>query len=143
MEKNFRIGDGSNELICGDRLFDVHNCYDFSGLLVGADRVVQISFYPNREYGAGGPPVLLEFHEINYLELSPGFGTRSISVIDEMGYMNPDQRDDEWLVAEQQSTSADHLLFRLGSDFDFVRIHARRAHLRTGTSLRVATKAIR
>ena len=137
MDKDFKIGQ-SNELVQGDQVFDLHNVYDFSGVTIGPDRTLQVSFQPNREHGKGHLPVLLEFREVDYLLLSPGFGIRCVRDLDEMGYMGPEQDDDQWLLSEDQATEADHLLIRLGSDY--VRIHAQHAYLRISPSSAVASR---
>lgn len=126
MDKNFRLGQ-SNEIVREDRVFDLHNLYDCSGLSIGAERTAQMCFQPNPEHGAGQPCVLLEFDEIDHLEVCVRLGTRLSEDLDEMGYMSPDQHDAQWLLNEEQATEADHLYFRLGAGF--VRIHAQRARL--------------
>ncbi len=127
MDKDFLIGQ-SNELVRGDRVFDLHNQYDFSGVAVGFDRTAQVSFDPNPEHGRGEPPVTIDFLGIDYLEFSAGFGSRPIPDLEEMGYMSPDRRDDEWLLSEQQAERTDHMFIRLGSDS--IRIHSQQARLR-------------
>ena len=128
MNKSFEVGQ-SNELVREDGHFDLHNQFDFVGLTIGADRTARLLFRPNPEHGGDNPPVLVEFRDVDYLELSPGFGTRPVLGLDEMGYMSPEQEEDDWLMTESQATNADHLLFRLFCDH--VRIHAREARLRT------------
>jgi len=124
VEKNFLLGQ-SNELVREGRVFDLHNLYDFSGLSIGADRSALMSFQPNPKHGSGQPCVLLQFDETDHVEAR--FGTGAIQDLDEMGYMSPDQQDDEWLLGEDQAAEADHLYFRLGAGF--IRIHAHRARL--------------
>lgn len=126
MKKNFTI-EQSSELVRGSRIFDLHNRYDFSELRIRPNSTAMIAFHPNSEYGSEEPPLILEFLEIDYLELSPGFGTNLIADLDEIGYMGPHQRDDVWLLDEQQATESDHILFRLSPAF--IRIHARQARL--------------
>ena len=128
MKKGFEIGQ-SNEIIKAGKIYDLHNLYDFIGVVLKAkDRRFQILFEPNPEYGKGQLPISLSFEEIDYLEFSPNFGTRVVSGLDEMGYKNPEDRDDEWLMDEQQATCNDHLFFRMDGG-DFIRVHCQYADL--------------
>jgi hypothetical protein len=128
MQKDFQIGQ-SNELIKDGVLYDLHNLYDFGGIFVDGSRCVHISFMPNVVHGKGQHPIIVEFDEVDYLEFSQGFGMRPITELDEMGYKSPGDRDDKWLMTEEQAGADDHLFFRLGLGDDFVRVHSRRARL--------------
>ncbi len=124
MKKNFMIGQ-SIEIVKSDKFYDLHNTYDFVGItLKGNSRRLQIFFEPNPEYGKGQPPVLLNFEEIDYLEFSPNFGAQVICGLDEIGYKEPEDRDDDWLMDEQQATPNDHLFFRL-DDCSFISVHCK------------------
>jgi hypothetical protein len=128
MEKKFELGQ-SNEILKGGRIYDLHNMYDFTGIYVGANRDVHISFQANAEQGRGQPSLALVFSGVDYLEFSPGFGARAVQDLDELGYKSPDDRDDEWLLTEQQATPGDHLFLRFGGG-DFIRVHSQQARLR-------------
>ncbi len=128
MEKTFSLGQ-SNELIKAGKIYDLQNLYNFVGLVLkGKERQLQILFEPNLDSGNKGSSVSLVFDEIDYLELSPNFGSRVITGLDEMGYKSPDDRDDEWLLSEQQSTLDDHLFVRLDGA-DFIRVHCKHADI--------------
>ena len=129
MRKNFQIGQ-SNELVAEGRVIDLHNEYDFSELSFRSDRVVRLIFVPNPEHGKGQAPVVLEFVDVDLIELSDGFGTKPIQDLEEVGYMREDQSDDAWLLNEDQVTSDDHLYFRLGTAY--IRIRSRQAYLHAG-----------
>jgi len=134
MNKGFEIGQ-SNEIIKAGKIYDLHNLYDFIGIVLKAkDRRLQLLFEPNPEYGKGQLPISLNFEEIDYLEFSPNFGTRVISGLDEMGYKNPEDRDDEWLMDEKQATSNDHLFFRMDGG-DFIRVHCQNTDIVEATTL--------
>lgn len=134
MKKGFVIGQ-SNELIKAGKVYDLHNLYDFVGIVLkGKDCRLQILFEPNSEYGKDQLPISLNFEAIDYLEFSPNFGTRVVDGLDEMGYKNPEDRDDEWLMDEQQATSDDHLIFRLDGG-DFIRVHCQYADIVEATKL--------
>ena len=127
MKKDFEVGQ-SNEIIKAGKIYDLHNLYDFVGIVLKTkDRRLQLLFEPNPEYGKDESPISLIFEEIDYLEFSPNFGTQVISGLDEMGYKNPKDRDDEWLMDEQQATSNDHLFFRMDGG-DFIRVHCKNAY---------------
>ncbi len=128
MNKNFEIGQ-SNEIIKSGKVYDLHNSYDFVGIVLKTSvRKLEVLFEPNSEYGNNELPILLCFEEIDYLEFSPNFGASAVSGLDEMGYKNPDEPDDEWLMSENQSTSNDHLFFRLDGG-GFIRVHCKKANL--------------
>jgi len=128
MKKGFRIGQ-SNEIVKSGKIYDLHNLYDFVGIILkGKERRLQILFDPNLEHGKDQLSISLNFEEIDYLEFSPNFGARVISGLEEIGYKNPEDRDDEWLMDEQQATSSDHLFFRLDGG-DFIRVHCQNADL--------------
>jgi hypothetical protein len=129
MKKDFRVGQ-SNEIVQGGRVFDLHNQYDFSGVYVGPNRSVQVSFAPHPEHGRGHPPVVLMFDGVDYFELSSSFGTQPIPGLDELGYKNPDDRDDASLLSEEQAADTDHLFLRF--DSGFVRIRSESARLQAG-----------
>lgn len=125
MNKGFEIGQ-NNEIIKAGKIYDLHNLYDFIGLVLKPrESRLRLLFEPN-SYGKGESPISLIFEGINYLEFSPNLGTRSISGLDEMGYKNPEDHDYEWLMDEQQATSSDHLFFLMDGG-DFVRVYCRNA----------------
>ena len=127
MKKDFKIGQ-SNELDHAGRVFDIHNQYDFSGVEVCPGRFIRLIFDPNREYGAGEPALAIVFEKVRFLEFSAGFGTRDVSCVEEMGYKNPTDRDDEWLLDEKQASPNDHFFLRL-SEVDYIRVGADAAHI--------------
>ena len=128
MKKEFLLGQ-SNEIIKAGKIYDLHNLYDFVGIVLnGKDRQLRILFDPSPDFGEKGGPVSLVFNKIDYLELSPSFGSRVIQNLDEMGYKKPDDQDDEWLLDEQQSTPNDHLFIRFEGN-DFIRVHCQHADI--------------
>jgi hypothetical protein len=133
MRKNFRIGQ-SVELVKGNLAFDLHNLYDYVGSFLFGARRLCMYFEPNPQFALGQMPIAVEFHNVEFLEFSPHFGTRDIHDLDEMGYKAPSDRDDNWLLTEEQATSADHLFFRfLGGAF--IRVHSECAYLHEGMRL--------
>ena len=128
MKKAFLLGQ-SNEVIKDSKVYDLHNQYDFSGIVLKwDDRRLKVLFNPRTDYGDMGAPISLVFNEIDYLELDLDFGSRVIQNLDEMGYKNPDDQDDEWLLDEQQATPKDHLFIRL-EDNNFIRVHCKHADI--------------
>ena len=127
MKRNFMIGQ-SNEIIYKGKVFDLHNEYDLENLRFGPDHVALLSFEPNSQHGKEGLSLVLNFNLVDFIELSQIFSSHRNRDLDEIGFIGAKQRDDSWLLDEDQATSADHLFFRLGSGF--VRIHAQEAFLR-------------
>ena len=126
MKKNFQLGQ-SNEIIIHDEIFDLHNCYDLTSItIMGSECSLKIFLSPTHGTQNKIYPVFFFFNLLDYLKFSPGFGTRSISNIDEMGYKAKDDRDDEWLLTEQQATWDDHLFLRFSKN-DFIRVHSVKA----------------
>lgn len=130
MEKNFRV-DQSNALARGNELFDLHNCYDYKGIILQGSRVLYMFFEPNAQYGSGQAPVMLKFSDISYFEISSNFGGVEVSVLEEIGYKAHGDRDDNWLLDEQQASQSDDLFFRF-SEGRFIRINSQVATLQSG-----------
>jgi len=135
MEKDFQVGQ-SNELVKAGQVYDLHNQYDFAGLSVDAGRNIRLSFEPNSEHGQNLPSIVVEFQDVDYLELSDNFGASVVRELDEMGYKEGDEKDDSWLLSEDQATGESHLFFRFGNGH-YIRVHARSGHLQEGTSISV------
>lgn len=110
---------------------------------VSTDRSLLIAFEPNAEHGADCQPLALEFSEVDFLEVSDEIGAKGIRDIDELGYKEPTDRDDEWLMSEEQASSRDHLFIRLIGGH-FIRVHAKRAALteRNATRLQPLSREV-
>ena len=126
MDKDFEIGQ-SNEIIKSGKIYDLHNLYNITGIILDRNlSQLKIMFKPASEYGEGNPSLVLNFRNIDYLEFS--LNTMGILGLDEMGYKSPEDRDNNWLMNEQQSTPEDHLFLRLldGDGNDFIRVHCQK-----------------
>ena len=110
MKKNFKVGQ-SNEVEQEGRFFDLHNCYNFSGFYVEAKKAL-LGFEPDLDHGEGLPPIVIEFVGLVYLGISSDFCSTEIVHLDEMGYKNPGDLADEWLLDEAQADENDHIFFR-------------------------------
>jgi len=120
MEKDFKVGQ-SNELLKGDRIYDLHNCFDLkSVVLMGND--AEMTFSPSPVYGQGYSIIKVHIRDIDYFELSASFRTTEIIDFDEVGYKRREDRDDTWLLTENQSTEKDDMFFRF-FEGHFVRFH--------------------
>lgn len=127
MRKNFRVGQ-ANELIKDDRIYDLHNCFDFECLVVSGGGDIELVFKPNPEHGEGYSRIAVRVQSVDYLEISPQFGAARITDIDEIGYKLREDRDDSWLLTEIQATEkADVFIRFLGGHF--VRFHGEDASL--------------
>ncbi|ULA64750.1 MAG: hypothetical protein LZF86_190043 [Nitrospira sp.] len=135
MEKNFRIGQ-SNELVRDGKVFDLHNCYDYKGIILKGSRLLLIFFEPNLQHDGGQAPILLEFAKVTTFEVSQNFGGADVADLDEMGYKTIGDSDYNWLLDEQQATKDDDLVFRFDNNH-FIRINSLVATLRDGIRLPV------
>lgn len=122
MNKNFKVGQ-SNELIKEGRIYDLHNCFDFDGLLITGKGVIILMFRPNDSYGVGYSAITIRAQSVDHFEVSPHIGAFIVSDIEEIGYKSRDDNDDNWLLNENQATTADDLYFRF-NDGNFVRFHS-------------------
>jgi hypothetical protein len=127
MNKDFKVGQ-ANELIKESRVFDLHNCFDFSSLTISGACVLILTFKPNTNHGAGYSGVTLQAQSVDYLEISPRFGSTRLRDLEEIGYKSRGDHDDNWLLNESQATAADDLFFRF-NDGHYVRFHCERATL--------------
>jgi hypothetical protein len=128
MKKNFKIGQ-SNELIKSDVVYDLHNEFDFLGItLKTSDRTLRLVFKPNSQLENSNSPIVLNFQNVDYLEFSTNFGSQINSGLDEIGYKNPNDRDDNWLKSEQQANCDDHLFFRFDKG-EFIRVFCQKVEL--------------
>ena len=126
--KDFQGVMESNGLLKAGRFYDLHNCYEFSGIYVGGNRCARLYFEPHIEWGRNEVPVALVFHDVEFLQVSSGLGVNAILDLDEVGYKEPGEEDDSWLDTEEQSSDAYHLFFRLTNN-EFIRIYSKRACL--------------
>jgi hypothetical protein len=123
MKKNFKVGQ-SNELITVKNTYDLHNMYDYIGVMIrNSTQDVKISFVPNSTYGKDEAQISLRFSKVSFLEFSSNFGAQIINNIDEIGYKKEGDYDDEWLLTEVQASGNDHLFFRLENNH-FIRIYS-------------------
>lgn len=130
MRKSFTIGQ-SNELVHDDNIYDLHNRFDLEHLSISPSRSLTLVLCPHVEYGRGLPSLRVEAVDVDFLELSNGFGTRDLSGIEELGYKSPDDTDLDWLMGEHQAKSEDHLVLRFSAE-DYIRFHARDVSLVKG-----------
>lgn len=126
MEKNFKVGQ-SNELIQGEDLFDLHNCYDFTEIHLEG-RKASLGFEPNPDHGNNLPPLIIKFSGLSYFSASLDFCRFVQSDLDEIGYKSANDFDDKWLLSEDQAEKNDHIFFRfIGGQF--IRMLASKAEL--------------
>jgi hypothetical protein len=127
MNLDFRVGQ-SNELIKGERIYDLHNCFDFGGLDVSEAGELRLTFKPNTIHGGGYSSVLVFAQGVDRLAVSSDFGPTTVEYIEEIGYKSPDDADDNWLLSQKQATPSDDLFFRF-NDGHYVRFHSKSASL--------------
>jgi hypothetical protein len=125
MLKNFRLGQ-SNELIMAGHVYDLHNCFDFEKISFLRDCELDIIFKPNSIYGQGNPEITIRITDVDYFECSPRFFMDQIYDLEEIGYKARDDRDDSWLLSEDQAPEAADLFLRF-SGGHFIRVHGTQA----------------
>lgn len=133
MIRDFKIGQ-SNELVKNGKVFDLHNCFNFAGLILQANRKLILVFSPDDKHGNGLRPVSLEFRSIAYLAFSRNFGADQMHDLDELGYKAPADQDDRWLLSETQAGPDDHFFFRF-SGGHHVRVFSEQALLFEGQNV--------
>ena len=126
MEKNFSLGQ-SNELLKDGKIYDLHNCFDLETFVLRASDA-ELVFRPNPTHGRGLPIIKLDVQNVDYLEVSPNFHTANVTDVDEVGYKPRDDRDDSWLLTEEQSQGVGDLFFRFHGGH-FIRFHGSRIFL--------------
>ena len=124
MEKLFQL-ESSIELVKEGKCYDLHNQFDFAGLMFRPDgHRLQVYFLPNAEYGEGQVAVSIVLDDIDYLEFSPNFGASATDGLNEVGFKSPLDRDHDWLMGEKHFSSNDHIF--IGFDGGaFIRAHCR------------------
>ena len=128
MDRNFSIGQ-ANELVLDGQSFDLHNCYDFGGVVIMSTRRVQFWFTPDTEQTKNVNALVIDILGIDVLEITDGIMLGTMRDLDEMGFKNPADVDLDWLMGEHHATGADHLVFSFGPR-EYVRVHGKRAQLR-------------
>lgn len=128
MDRNFSIGQ-ANELVLDGQLFDLHNCYDFSGIVVMSTGRAQLWFRPNPEHTKNVNALVVDVLGVDVLEITQGVLLGTVCDLDEVGFKNPGDTDLDWLVGERHARGNDHLVFSFGPD-EHVRVHGERAQLR-------------
>jgi len=126
MNRDFSVGQ-ANELIKGEKIYDLHNCFDFSGLNI-APGLLGLSFRPNEIHGEGSSCILVFAEGVNRFAVSPDFGRSTVKHLEEIGYKSPGDEDDHWLLRQNQAALSDDLFFRF-NDGHYVRFHSERASL--------------
>lgn len=127
MQKDFSIGQ-SNELIKDGRIYDLHNSFDFESLVVSGCRDIRLVFKPNVDHGKTHSRIAVQIQSVDYFEISPQFGASIICDIDEVGYKFREDRDDSWLLTENQANEAADMFVRFQGGHH-IRFHGGRALL--------------
>lgn len=122
MNRDFRVGQ-SNELIKGERIYDLHNCFDFDGLDVSEAGELRLTFKPSAIHGGGYSSVFVFAQGVDRLTVSSDFGPTTVKDLEEIGYKSTDDEDDNWLLTQKQATPSDDLFFRF-NDGHYVRFHS-------------------
>ena len=125
------FNDDSISVQVGDHYFDLHNCFDLTGLAVDfVQKQVTLSFTGFQPEALSKHVMKLELMvlDIDFLSLSNGAISKMSSDVEELGYKPFNDFDHDWLVNEKSMKSTDHLFIRLAED-EFVRIHGKSAQV--------------
>lgn len=131
MKTNFVLNDDAISIQAGGLCFDLHNCFDLSGLAMNfTERQVTFLFgrnniLPNDKTAA---TLRLFFSDVDFLSLSNGVTMKMVCDIAELGYKPSNDFDHNWLVNEKNRGENDHLFIRLEGD-EFIRLHGKTAEL--------------
>lgn len=132
MDRSFTLRD-SVVLQFQELDLDVHNTYVLDAIEEGrSDCDVLLTL--KKDPGVWVPsnyPVSFAvcFRGVSYLEHSYPILGEVPAEIDEVGFKNPDDKDYDWLLTEEQSDANDHLVFRFVND-EILRIFADIVELR-------------
>ena len=129
MDKDFTVGQ-ANELIKGDVIYDLHNCFDFDGLMIRGNAQCCLAFKPIINFRDTHPSIIIFAKAVDRFVVSDNFGSATITHLEEIGYKSFDDDDDNWLLRQSQATRADDLFFRF-NDGHYVRFHGEFAWLET------------
>lgn len=127
MIKNYQIGQ-NNELVVKGAIYDIHNNYDFHGLIYESNSnalYLEFKKYQSSDLGR----LVLSFEVISYFKASENFFISAVKNIDEFGYKKPRDYDDSWLLNEEQSEVVDHFFVRMEGGH-FLRVYAEKSNLK-------------
>jgi len=108
MTKTFVVDRGV-EIVQEEVTYDLHNNYAISGIAFISEGDLVVIF--NQLKGKGS--LLIRCVGLDYIAMSICVSRASLIFIDEVGYKDPSDNNDEWLMTEEQASSKDHLYFRL------------------------------
>ena len=131
MKTNFVLNDDSVSVQTGDQYFDLHNCFDLSGLEIDfAKKQVTLLLTSSDVTLMNKSPKTLRllFSEVDFCYVSNGTTEKMVRDIAELGYKRPNDFDHNWLVNEKNKSPDDHLFIRLAGD-EFIRVHGETAKL--------------
>ena len=124
MRREFKI-DNQIAIVGDDYYYDLHNCYDLKGLeLDWSKKQVAINFIKvSGEWVKHEDPSRIEilFNGVKYFEVSRDFFLKNSYSLEEIGFKNSEDKDDSWLLSEEQAAADDHLFIRLEND-EYIRI---------------------
>jgi hypothetical protein len=124
MLANF-IFDGSVGIKFHEKHYDLHSFFSIDGIIISpaegklSINLITLGAFRNNVHGVGS--LRISFSGISYIEFSQGFCQICSDTIEEIGFKNPTDRDDNWLKTFCQSEEQDHLFIRF-SNLEFMRI---------------------
>jgi hypothetical protein len=105
----------------------LHNQFDLAWIRFSPkDRAVELEFTATVPTPELPTAIMLQFLDVDWIQLSPHTLSAGSGDILELGYKEPSDTDHDWLLREEQASPNAHFFLRLAGD-EFVRLHARRA----------------
>ena len=98
MDKDFTVGQ-ANELIKGDVIYDLHNCFDFDGLMIRGNAQCCLAFKPIINFRDTHPSIIIFAKAVDRFVVSDNFGSATITHLEEIGYKSFDDDDDNWIAS--------------------------------------------
>lgn len=124
MISNFSF-DGSVGIRLDNKHYDLHSFFSVSRVILdpseGTVAIEFSSFEEFREQVHGARTLRLTFSGVDHVEVSPGLCKSRSDTVDEFGFKDPNDRDDEWLKPTDRAERYDHLFVRFSS-LEFVRL---------------------
>ena len=128
MLKDFVVADNAVDILAHGKRVDLHNDSNLTEIRFRPmESGVEFEFTEWTETNSEPRIVLvLQFFEVDWIQISPGILIDGKGDIAELGYKEPADFDYDWLLKERDASSEAHLFIRFERD-QFIRLHARRA----------------
>jgi hypothetical protein len=127
MLRNFRVGQ-SNELLFGDRRFDLHNEYDFGGVAITGSGEARTWFVPHPQFAKSPLTVVLIFRGLRSFRATGALLLGRAHDVDEIGYKAQNDEDIDWLDSEKNASDHHDFFIRFEGN-EYIRVQCDEAVL--------------